>query len=364
MTNLDPADGLRIAIVGATGLVGRELVRLLKERHWPLSDLRLFASRRTKMDLDGASYQIQSLDVDKLRDCDVVFLAATADVSRDIVPQLAGNDALIIDNSSAYRLDAATPLVVPEVNPECLAGNLIANPNCSTILLLLALAPLHRAFTCRHVNVCTYQAVSGAGAGAVAALIEDTRLYLAADESGESERRDASFASRAFNVWSHESPIDLETGVNGEEAKMISEMQKMLGDGPAASVTCVRVPAERAHAEAVSVQFESPVAESDVRRVLQSAPGVSVIDDRVTGTFPTSRMASGEDDVFVGRIRIDACGLNADGRSDRYQFWLAGDQIRKGAALNAIQIGELHTRISARLMVRSLGTRQTPTEVF
>jgi aspartate-semialdehyde dehydrogenase len=242
-------------------------------------------------------------------------------------------------------MDKSVPLVIPEVNPDAATGLLMANPNCSTVLLLLAVAPLHRAFGCRHVAVCTYQAVSGAGREAVERLRRETAQYLESAVAGSDTE---AARTMAFNVWSHESPIDLETGMNEEEAKIIAETHKILDPKLQVSATCIRVPVERAHGEAVTVEFERPLFEADVRRVLAEAPGIRVVDDRGRGHAPTARMATCGDDVLVGRIRPDQASLDADGKASRYHFWLTGDQLRKGAALNAVQIAELPRTVRAQ----------------
>lgn len=343
---------LSVSVVGATGLVGRELLGILTDRAWPIGELRLFASRETVVSVRGETRRVEPCPEPFTVDADVVFLTATSELARRLVPGLRENGSVVVDNSSAFRMAPDVPLVVPEINGAAVGSGLIANPNCSTIILLLALAPLHRQFGCRHANVCTYQAVSGAGGQAVDDLFAQTGEYLkrrVVDDSPAHGR--GSDTPMAFNVWSHESPVEPDTGVNGEERKMLNETARILTERVPMSVTCVRVPVERAHCLAVSVLFERPVSEADFRSVLESAPGIEVVDDAARGLSPTARDASGRDEVLVGRIRIDESGATGEtsaGRptSDRYQFWIAGDQLRKGAALNAVQIAEGAPRLA------------------
>ncbi len=327
---------IQIGIVGATGLVGRELISILRERGWPSDELRLFASTRHTIEVAGRRHVVHRMDISHLSDCDVVFLAAPASVAKRLALPLVRAGVLVVDNSSAYRASAKATLVVPEVNPERIRDSLlVANPNCSTILLLVAVAPLHRKFGCRSVNVSTYQAVSGAGAHAVQELKAQTAEYL------DTGRR----RQFAFNIWSHESPVDTATGLNQEEQKMVTETKRILGDRPRVSPTCIRVPVERVHGESVTVKLETLVSESDFRHVLSKAPGLELLDDRMHSRFPTAHAAIGGDAVLVGRIRKDPAAVAIGETADTYQFWLTGDQIRKGAALNAVQIAEQHPRL-------------------
>lgn len=329
-----------IAIVGASGLVGQELGSILLERGVRADRLKLFARRRSTIIVGGVEFEVLPLDLEDIRRCDLAFLVATSTVARELAPLLIEANVLTIDNSSAFRMDRSVPLIIPEVNPETASGLLIANPNCSTILLLTAVAPLHRAFRCRSVDVCTYQAVSGAGRDAVSRLRADTALYLQS-AAAQTDPADQGGGFMAFNVWSHESPIDPETGMNGEEEKIVRESRKILGSDLRVSATCIRVPVERAHGEAVTIEFEQPVRESEVRHALEQAPGIRVVDDRVRGHAPTAREATGSDEVLVGRIRPDPSTTDGNGAARRFHLWLTGDQLRKGAALNAVQIAEL-----------------------
>jgi aspartate-semialdehyde dehydrogenase len=253
----------------------------------------------------------------------------------------------VIDNSSAFRLDPSVPLVVPEVNPGDLGGvrrgpGIIANPNCSTIIMLLAVNPLREAFGVDRVAACTYQAVSGAGAAAMDELASQARAVL---DGGRPEPR-VFHEPCAFNVFSHNSAVHPETGRNVEEQKMIDESRKMWGDAAVRiTATCVRVPVMRTHAEALNVTLKRPANEREVRAALAAAPGVEVMDDRAANRFPTSIKASGRDEVLVGRIRIDETQPVETVRGERaavgWELFVAGDQLRKGAALNAVQIAEL-----------------------
>lgn len=350
---------LNVAVVGATGLVGRELIALLAERSWPIATLSTFARVQSHVSISGETYAVQPLDLQRLRGHDVVFLAGTGELARRVVPS-CGSDQLVIDNSSAFRMDPSVPLVIPEVNESDIGrATVIANPNCTTILLLTVLAPLHRAFSCAHVNVSTYQAVSGAGREALDSLRTETSAILAGDAY-------AADIARAFNCWSHESAVDDVTGSNAEEEKVIQESARILDEELSISVTCIRVPVERAHGESVWIEFAHPVDERDLRLVLESAPGVDVVDDRRAGRFPSSRSVTLCDQIQVGRIRADRTGRTSDGRSTRFQLWLTGDQLRKGAALNAVQIAERHPRFTASLhgINQTREKRPAPTEAL
>ena len=334
-----------IAIVGATGAVGRELLSLLAERETPVGELRLLASARSagsEVAFRGERLVVEELSEQALQGADLAFFTASGQIARDWAPALAERGVWVVDNSSAFRMAEGHPLVVPQVNPDALDGTrLIANPNCSTILLMMALDPLRRAFGLERAVVATYQAVSGAGAAAMDELVEQTRAVLA-----EEAREPGVFGEPcAFNVFNHDSPVDPETGANVEEQKMVDEARKIWEDPTLAiTATCVRVPVLRAHSEAVNLTLERPAAESEVRAAFAAALGVRVVDDRAGNRFPTPLAASGRDEVLVGRIRADRTQGSAVGDADRYRGWslfLAGDQLRKGAALNALEIAEL-----------------------
>ena len=326
---------MRTAIVGATGAVGQELLALLDERDFPLTSLRAFASPRSagrRLAFRGEPLVVEPLPHDGDLRADVVFSSAGGSLSQAHAWSWAAHGAVVIDNTSAWRLDPRVPLVVPEVNPGAIAEHqgVIANPNCSTILFLLALAPLHRAFGLVRATVATYQAVSGAGQAAIGELLEQTRAVL---DGGTA--RPAKFPHAiAFNLFSHDSEVGVD-GYNLEERKLLLESRKILGlPGLRVSATCVRVPVVRAHAEAIHAEFERPATEAEARAALAAAPGVLLVDDREGNRFPTPLAASGRDEVLIGRVREDASLPGG------IALFLAGDQIRKGAALNAVQIAE------------------------
>ncbi|MBX3141343.1 MAG: aspartate-semialdehyde dehydrogenase [Trueperaceae bacterium] len=336
---------MRVAIVGASGAVGQELLSILAERNFPTTELRLYASPRSagrRVEFAGAEHAIMALPEDGDLGADIVFSSAGGSVSKAHAWAWASHGAVVVDNTSAWRMDDRVPLVVPEVNAHAIARHqgVIANPNCSTIIALMALAPLHRAFGLKRATVATYQAVSGAGASGITELREQTAAVLGGASAPSGEPAGGPPAPRkfrhpiAFNLFSHDSDVG-EDGYNGEERKLLLESRKIL-EAPhlAVSATCVRVPVFRAHSEAIHAEFERPVSEAEARAVLEGAPGVRVVDDRANNTFPMPLAASGKDDTLVGRLRADSSlpgGL---------ALFVAGDQIRKGAALNAVQIAE------------------------
>lgn len=321
--------------MGATGAVGTELLGILEERSFPVTSLRAFASPRSagrRVAFAGREVEVEPLPDDGDLGADVVFSSAGGAVSKAGAWRWAEHGAVVVDNTSAWRLDPRVPLVVPEVNPEALAGHqgIVANPNCSTIIALMALAPLHREFGLRRAVVATYQAVSGAGLWGIEELREQTAAALAGEPV--TPRR---FGHQiAFNVFSHDSDVG-EDGYNAEERKLLLESRKILGQPDlAVSATCVRVPVFRAHSEAIHASFARPVSAEEARRVLAGAPGVRLVDDRPANAFPMPVAAAGGDETLVGRIREDTALENG------LALFVAGDQIRKGAALNAVQIAE------------------------
>jgi aspartate-semialdehyde dehydrogenase len=326
---------MRTAIVGATGAVGQELLEILDTRGFPMTTLRLFASPRSagrEIAFRGRTLAVEPLPDDGDLGAEVVFSSAGGALSKAHAWSWAGHGAVVVDNTSAWRLDPRVPLVVPEVNPGAIAEHrgVIANPNCSTILALLALAPLHRAFGLVRATVATYQAVSGAGQAGITELLDQTRAVL----DGEPARPAKFPHPIAFNLFSHDTDVGVD-GYNVEERKLLLESRKILGlPHLRLSATCVRVPVVRAHAEAIHAEFARPVSEAEARAVLAEAPGVALVDDRAANLFPMPLDASGRDDVLVGRVREDASLPGA------IALFLAGDQIRKGAALNAVQIAE------------------------
>jgi aspartate-semialdehyde dehydrogenase len=327
-----------VAIVGATGAVGREFCALLRERSFPVRRLRLLASARsagkTIAGADGPA-TVEELTPAAFEDVDLAFFSAGGAVSRELAPLAVRAGAVVIDNSSAFRMDDSVPLVVPEINPQAARRHrgIIANPNCSTIIMVVALWPLRQLSRIRRVVVSTYQAASGAGARALAELESQTRAVLA----GEPPRPEVFPVPCAFNVFSHDSPLG-DDGYNLEERKLIRETRKIFGD-PSIQIapTCLRVPVMRAHTEALSIEFTEPVSVEQGHAALVAAPGVRVVDDPAHNHFPTPLEATGADDVLVGRLRQDPTIPDRRG----LQLVCSGDQLRKGAALNAIQIAEL-----------------------
>lgn len=333
---------LNVAVVGATGAVGAELLGLLEERRFPVGELRLLASARSagkKVRAGRREVEVQAATPEAFRGIDVAFFSAGGSVSKALAKDAVAAGAVVIDNTSAFRLDPDVPLVIPEVNgPAALEHQgIIANPNCSTIVLLMALNPLHQVARVRRVVVSTYQAVSGAGLKAMEELQQQVRDYVAGREP---EARVLPVASGQrhypilFNVIPQVDVFD-EGGYTREEWKMVRETHKILGDASIGiTATTVRVPVLRSHAESVYVETERRLSVEEARAVLSAAPGVKVVDDPAQARYPMPIDAAGRDEVLVGRIRADVAvenGLN---------LWAVGDQIRKGAALNAVQIAE------------------------
>ncbi|WP_295533417.1 aspartate-semialdehyde dehydrogenase [Synechococcus sp. UW140] len=336
MTPANAAKPQTVAILGATGAVGQELLALLAERAFPIKELRLLASPRSAgvaVPWQGEKLQVQAVDEAALQGVDLVLASAGGSVSRQWAPIAVQQGAIVIDNSSAFRLDPEVPLVVPEVNPAAALQHkgIIANPNCTTILLSLALAPLAAQRTLKRVVVSTYQSASGAGARAMEELQQLSRTVL---DGGEPQSEVLPY-SLAFNLFLHNSPLQA-NGYCEEELKMLYETRKIMGlDQLRLTATCVRVPVLRAHSEAVNLEFEEPFPVEEARALLSAAPGLELIEDFATNRFPMPSDVTGRDAVAVGRIRQDLSNPNA------LELWLCGDQIRKGAALNAIQIAEL-----------------------
>lgn len=331
-----------MAILGATGAVGAEFIKLLEEREFPVGALRLLASPRSagrKIPFRGEELVVEAVNESSFRGIDIAFFSAGASVSREWAPKAVQSGALVIDNSSAFRMDPDVPLVVPEVNRDAIREHrgIIANPNCSTAIMVVALAPLHRAARIRRVVVSTYQAVSGAGAAAMAELEEQVRAYVRGEEAAARVLPVASLDKHypiAFNLIPHVDRFD-ELGYTKEEWKMVHETRKIMGEPDLAiSPTTVRVPVFRCHSESINVETEKPLSADEARRILAGAEGIEVVDDPQAMEYPMPLFAAGKDPVFVGRIRPDPSipnGLN---------LWVVGDQLRKGAALNAIQIAE------------------------
>ena len=328
-----------VAIVGATGAVGVELIRCLEERAFPLSELRLFASARSAgktLKFRGQALAVRELNEQSFSGVDLALFSAGASTSKRFAPIAVRAGATVVDNSSAFRMDPAVPLVVPEINPQTLRAHhgIIANPNCCAIIAITPLWPIHRTNRIRRLMLATYQAASGAGAAAMEELRESTRAYL----EGRAYQHQVLPHPYAFNLFSHNTRIDPATGYNDEETKVIRETRKIFEDDRiAVGVTCVRVPVLRAHCAAITFECERPITENEVRAMLSEAPGVRIVDDRAKNYFPMPIDASGQDDVLVGRIRMDL----SDPSGHSIAMFAAADQLLKGAALNAIQIAEL-----------------------
>ncbi len=327
-----------VAVIGATGAVGVEIVRCLEKRRFPLSALRLFASARSagqRVSYAGQSLTIEELREEALQGIDIALFSAGGSISRRFAPALAASGTIVVDNSSAFRMNADVPLVVPEINANTIRDHrgIVANPNCAAILTITPLWPIHRVNPLQRLIVSTYQAASGAGAAAMEELRESTRAHLA----GERYEPKVLPHPYAFNVFSHNTRIDPETGYNEEETKVMEETRKIFGEpNLRISATCVRVPILRAHCISVSFECERPIAPAEVREILGTAPGVKLVDDAENNYFPMPKDASGQDDLLVGRIRRDLS--DPSGRS--ISLFIAGDQLLKGAALNAVQIAE------------------------
>jgi aspartate-semialdehyde dehydrogenase len=328
-----------VAIVGATGAVGVELIRCLEQRRFPLAELRLFASARSAgktLPFCGAPLTVRELTDASFAGVDIALFSAGGSTSRRFAPLAVRAGATVVDNSSAFRMDASVPLVVPEINPAAMRGHggIIANPNCCAIIAITPLWPIHKVNRMQRLQMATYQAASGAGAAAMEELRESTRAYL----DGRSYAPKVLPHPYAFNLFSHNTRVDVATGYNEEEIKVIQETRKIFDDAQIrVSVTCIRVPVLRAHAMAITFECERPITPAQVRELLQSAPGVKLVDDPERNYFPMPQDASGQDPILVGRIRQDLS--DPHGRS--ISLFVAGDQLLKGAALNAVQIAEL-----------------------
>jgi aspartate-semialdehyde dehydrogenase len=331
--------GYNIAVVGATGAVGVEMIETLEKRGFPVKNLRLFASERSvgkKMKYKGTDVAIELLKAGIFEGIDFALFSAGASRSKEFAHGAAKQGAVVIDNSSAFRMDADVPLVVPEVNPEDakLHKGIIANPNCSTAILLVALYPLHQANPVKRVVVSTYQAASGAGAKAMTELEEQTHMLL----HGQKDIKIEALPQRiAFNIFP-QVDVFLDNGYTKEEMKFVNESRKIMHHPTLKiSATCVRVPVLRAHSESVNIEFERPITPAEARAILSNAPGLQVVDDPANKKYPMPIDASGMYDCLVGRIRQDVS--RDDGKG--IELFVSGDQLLKGAALNAVQIAEL-----------------------
>lgn len=326
----------RVAILGATGAVGTELLELLAERHFPMSELKLLASPRSAgqtLKFQGETLTVEAVGDRSFDNVDLVLASAGGSISKLWAAKAVAAGAVMIDNSSAFRMDPNVPLVVPEVNPQAAATHrgIIANPNCTTILMNVAVYPLHQVQPIQRIIASTYQSASGAGARAM----EEVKTQAQAILSGEEPVAQSFPYPLAFNLFPHNSPLT-DLGYCEEELKMVNETRKIFGEPDLRiSATCVRVPVLRAHSEAINLEFAEPFSVEQAREILSQAPGVKLVEDWKANYFPMPIDATGKDEVLVGRIRQDLshpCGL---------ELWLCGDQIRKGAALNAVQIAEL-----------------------
>jgi aspartate-semialdehyde dehydrogenase len=325
----------RVAIAGATGAVGVEILRVLERRNFPVASLRLLASKRSvgkTLEFRGKPYPVEELGPASFSDIDIAFFSAGAACSREFVPAAKAAGAIAIDNSSAFRMDPSVPLVVPEVNARDLRrhGGVIANPNCTAAILATAVWPIHQAVGIRRIVVATYQAASGAGAAAMRELEDQVREYAEGKEITKSV-----FPHQiAFNVFSHNTKM-AENGYNEEENKVVEETRKMFhAPDLAIQPTCIRVPVLRAHAEAITLELDAPMSPEEARELLGRAPGIKIVDDAKANHFPMPIEASGDLDVHVGRIRRDLSNPNG------LALFVAGDQLLKGAAWNAVQIAE------------------------
>lgn len=329
----------RLAVVGATGAVGVEILKTLEKRNFETDDLKLLASARSagkSMTFRGKDYEVQELTEDSFRDVDLALFSAGGSISKKYCRVATAAGTICVDNSSAYRMDPNVPLIVPEINPEAAKSHqgILANPNCSTIIMLMAVYPIYREYGVSRAIVSTYQAASGAGAAAMEELEEQAKAHL----SGKPVPTEILPDQLAFNVFSHNSDLDPDSGYNQEEVKMVRETHKILGDDTIEVIpTCIRVGTYRAHAESIHLELKKDADLDHVRKLLSEFPGVSLQDDRAGNQFPTPLKTSGEDDVFVGRLRHDW----QYGRKNVLELFCCGDQLLKGAALNAVQIAEI-----------------------
>ena len=327
-----------VAIAGATGAVGVELMQCLEQRKFPLSELRLLASARSagkRMKFRGGDLAVQELTDQSLEGVDIALFSAGGAQSKRFAPAAVRAGAIVVDNSSAFRMDKEVPLVVPEINASALAlhKGIIANPNCVAIVAVTPLWPIHQKRRIKRIVMSTYQAASGAGAAAMEELSESTRAYL----EGRAFQPKVLPHPYAFNVFSHNTRVDPETGYNEEETKVMQECRKIFGvPDLRVTATCVRVPVLRAHCIALNIEFEAPLSPAEARAILADAAGVRVVDDLEKNYFPMPVDANGKDEVLVGRIRRDV----SDPTGSSLSLFVAGDQLRKGAALNAVQIAE------------------------
>ncbi len=330
------ANSYQVAILGATGAVGTEIIELLNERNFPLKELKLLSSPRSagkQITFQGDNLTVEAVNEKSFDNIDIVLASAGGSTSKQWAKTIVDAGAVMIDNSSAFRMDENVPLVVPEINPTAVKNHqgIIANPNCTTILMGVAIYPLHQIKPIQRVVVSTYQSASGAGARAM----EEVKIQAQAILNGETPKPEILPYPLAFNLFPHNSPLT-ENGYCEEEMKMVNETRKIFNCPELrVTATCVRVPVLRAHSEAINLEFSEPFAVSEAREIINKAEGVKLLEDWQNNYFPMPIDATGKDDVLVGRIRQDISNPN------NLELWLCGDQIRKGAALNAVQIAEL-----------------------
>lgn len=328
-----------VAIVGATGAVGQEMIKTLEQRNFPVKELRPLASERSKGNkilFHGEHITVCELLPDQFRGCDIALFSAGASISERFAPLAIEENCYVVDNSSAFRMKEDIPLVVPEVNADKIPSKpgIIANPNCSTIQMVVALYPLHKKAKIKRIVVATYQAVSGAGLRASHELIEESKAVIA----GNKYERQIFPHQIAFNAIPQipQKNAFLENGYTSEEMKMVNETKKIIGDyNIKVTATTVRIPVDRGHSESVNVEFHSKISANEAREILKSSPGVVVMDDTANEVYPLASIAAGQDPVYVGRIREDIS------RDNTLEMWIVSDNLRKGAALNAVQIAEL-----------------------
>lgn len=329
-------DKYNVAVAGATGAVGRKMLEILDERDFPTGRLKLLASARSAgkvLEFKNEKFEVEELQQNSFSSMDIALFSAGAGTSREFAPAAVKSNCIVIDNSSAFRMEPDVPLIVPEVNPDAIGNEpeIIANPNCSTIQMVVALKPIHEKFKIKRVVVSTYQSVSGSGQKAIEELKNQTCDLL----NGRRTKSNVYSHQIAFNCIPH-IDIFLNNGYTGEEMKMVNETQKILGDKSVqVCPTTVRVPVFYSHSEALNVETEGPVTSSAVKDLLSAQPGICVVDDPQNNAYPLAIDGEGRNDVFVGRIRDDISKERA------VNFWVVSDNLRKGAALNAVQIAEL-----------------------
>jgi aspartate-semialdehyde dehydrogenase len=341
MSFTPPHSPVHVAIAGATGAVGAEFLTVLAERNFPIKSLKLLASKNSagkkltfKGQYGGGEYVVEELTHDSFKGVQIAFFSAGGSISKEFAPSAVKAGAVVVDNTSAFRMKDGIPLVVPEVNPEAIKKHvgIIANPNCSTIIMNVPVWPLHRYNRVKRMVVSTYQAVSGAGAWGLYELDQQARDYVAGKPLTKQKFPHVIFG----NVFAHNSAV-ADNGYNEEENKMVNETRKIFADPRIQiSATCVRVPVPRAHSESINLEFERPITVAEVRQILSKAPGVTIVDDPKSNHFPMPAEASNQDNILVGRIRQDIS--REDGRG--IDLFVSGDQVRKGAATNAVQIAE------------------------